>query len=172
MTHRVALALALCGLVSACGGTGFAEESVRPGPRPQPKPKPKPASQRALLVVTVVNGDTDARVRGATVRIGPHTARTDARGEAEIRVRRRAPLVVDVRARGYTPKSVRMPFQKRRKVTVRIYDPKLQWRMYGANARRTQAHTSIKLRPPFRVVWSRGVGSLVVCPAVVSDGVA
>ena len=35
--------------------------------------------------------------------------------------------------------------------------------------RRTMA---IRLRPPFRVVWSRGLGSLIEFPAVVSDGVA
>ena len=164
MISRLAFALAVCGLVSACGTSGLVDESFRLRP---PKKPPQ-----ALLVVTVVNGDTDARVRGATVRIGPHLARTNGRGEAEIRVRRRAPLMVGVTAKGYTPKRLRMPFQKRRKVTVRIYDPKLQWRMYGANPRRTQAHTAIRLRPPFRQVWSRGVGSLVEFPAVVSDGVA
>jgi outer membrane protein assembly factor BamB len=119
-----------------------------------------------------VNGDTHRRVRNARVRIGPHAARTNARGVAPIRIRRRAPLIVDVAARGYTQRSVRMPFHRRRKVTIRIYDPDLQWRMYGADLRRTQAHTDIHLRPPFRVVWSRGLGSLVEFPAVVSDGVA
>ena len=65
-----------------------------------------------------------------------------------------------------------MPFQQRREVTCGVYRAALQWPMYGANARRTQAHTDIGLRPPFRVVWSRGVGSLIEFPAVVSDGVA
>lgn len=130
------------------------------------------ANPPAKLVVTVVNGDTHRRVRGALVRIGRRADRTDQHGVAEIRVPRRRPLVVSVRARGYAPKSVRVAFQRRRKVTLRIYDPALQWRMYGANAARTQAHASIKLRPPFRVVWSRGIGSLVEFPAVVSDGVA
>lgn len=124
------------------------------------------------MLVTVVNGDTHGRVRNASVRIGPHVARTDGKGVASIRLKRRAPLIVDVAAPGYTARSVRMPFHLRRKVTVRVYDPDLQWRMYGADFRRTQAQTEIKLRPPFRVVWSRGVGSLVEFPAVVSDGVA
>lgn len=136
-----------------------------------PAEAPRPLGP-AKLVVTVVNGDTHRRVHGARVGIGPHMARTDRQGVAVIRVQRRVPLVVSVRARGFGPKSVRMAFQRRRKVTVRIYDPRLQWRMYGANPRRTQAHPNIRLRPPFRVVWSRGIGSLVEFPAVVSDGVA
>ena len=126
----------------------------------------------AVVVVTVVNGDTNRRVRGARVRIGRHAAVTDGRGEARVRVRRRAPLVVSVRARAYTAKDVRLPFQRRRRQTVRIFRPDQQWTMYGADHRRTQAHSGIALRPPFRVVWSRGLGSLVEFPAVVSDGFA
>lgn len=37
---------------------------------------------------------------------------------------------------------------------------------------RTQAPDGIRLRPPFRVVWSRGLGGLLEFPAVVSDDVA
>ena len=44
--------------------------------------------------------------------------------------------------------------------------------MYGATAARTQSHTAIGVRPPFRVVWSRGLGSLIEFPAVVANGVA
>ena len=55
---------------------------------------------------------------------------------------------------------------------MRLFRDALQWTMYGANDRRTQAPPDIKLRPPFKVVWSRGVGSLVEFPAVVADGVA
>jgi outer membrane protein assembly factor BamB len=65
-----------------------------------------------------------------------------------------------------------MPFQRRRHVKVRLYRAGLQWPMYGATPARTQAHPAIRLRPPFRVVWSRGIGSLIEFPAVVSDGVA
>ncbi len=65
-----------------------------------------------------------------------------------------------------------MPFKRKREVTVRLYRDDLQWTMYGANNRRTQAPADIKVRPPFKVVWSRGVGSLVEFPAVVADGVA
>ena len=44
--------------------------------------------------------------------------------------------------------------------------------MYGAGPERTQAQAAIRLRPPFRIVWSRGLGSLVEFPAVVAEGVA
>src|SRR3989442_10019413 len=44
--------------------------------------------------------------------------------------------------------------------------------MYGAPPGRTQAHPAIRLRPPFRTIWARGVGGLVEFPAVVSDGIA
>ena len=52
---------------------------------------------------------------------------------------------------------VRMPFKQHRgggrsASTV----TSLQWPMYGANSRRTQAHGGIKLRPPFRAVWVAG----------------
>ncbi len=65
-----------------------------------------------------------------------------------------------------------MPFQRRRRVVVRVWREALQWPMYGATRARTQAHLGIRLRPPFRIVWSRGLGSLIEFPAVVSDGVA
>ncbi len=44
--------------------------------------------------------------------------------------------------------------------------------MYGATATRAQAQTHIRLRPPFRIVWSVGLGGLIEFPAVVDDGVA
>ena len=123
-------------------------------------------------MITVVNGDTNRRVKGAVVRIGKRADRTNRRGVAGIRVPFRRSLDVTVRARGYTARTVREPFQRRRKVKVRLYRPALQWPVYGATALRSQAQTEITLRPPFRVVWSRGLGSLIEFPAVVSDGVA
>ncbi len=44
--------------------------------------------------------------------------------------------------------------------------------MYGAGPTRSQSQAVIRVRPPFRVVWSRGLGTLIEFPAVVSDGVA
>jgi outer membrane protein assembly factor BamB len=169
--------VALAALAAACsakheqrsdaprGGRSLAMHESPPVPARQP-------STRALLVVTVVNGDTNRRVRNAVVRIGRHVDRTNRHGAAGIRVPLRRPLNVTVKARGYSSRKIREPFQRRRKVTIRIYRPALQWPLYGASALRSQAQTEIALRPPFRVVWSRGMGSLIEFPAVVSDGVA
>src|SRR5262249_56256574 len=55
---------------------------------------------------------------------------------------------------------------------VRRAQRALQGPMYGVDAQRTQAQNEIRLRPPFRTVWSRGLGTLAEFPAVVSDGVA
>ncbi|HZO97862.1 MAG TPA: PQQ-binding-like beta-propeller repeat protein [Gaiellaceae bacterium] len=157
----------LAALVAGCGGGATVGRAPAPPPAPAPAPKPV----RAVLV-TVVDGDTHARVRGAVVRVGGRAARTDARGVARIPLRRHVALVTRVRARGYLERELRLPFRRRPRSTVRLYRPALQWPVYGVDARRTQAQTEIRLRPPFRVLWSRGTGSLTEFPAVVSEGVA
>jgi outer membrane protein assembly factor BamB/mRNA-degrading endonuclease toxin of MazEF toxin-antitoxin module len=172
MTRLAAALAAACGL--AAGSPAVAVAKLDDG-RPSPTVQAAAAARSgpAVLVVTVVNGDTNRRVKGAEVTIeGGRTGVTDASGEAHIRVLRRVPLAVSVRADAYTPAQVRKAFDERRRVTVRVYRPDQQWPMYGAGPRRTKQHGAIALRPPFRVVWSRGLGSLVEFPAVVSDGVA
>ncbi len=177
MTRLIAASVALLGLAAACAGDS--EETAAP---PEPAPLLAPAdppiakalrehSQAAKVLVTVVDGDTHARVRGARVVIGRRSGYADSTGLAAVQIRRRAALPVRVSKPGYGIRTVRMPFRQRREVTVRLYRDALQWTMYGANAQRTQAHPEIKLRPPFKVVWSRGVGALVEFPAVVTDGV-
>ena len=182
MTRLLAAGLALLGLAAACGGNS--DEAAPPAPTaaftapadaPAAKPlaapvrvKPRPTK----VLVTVVDGDTHRRVHGARVVIGKRADYANMRGLAAVKIKRRAALPVRVSKPGYGAKVVRMPFKRKREVTVRLYRDALQWTMYGANYRRTQAPTDIKLRPPFRVVWSRGVGSLVEFPAVVADGVA
>ena len=126
----------------------------------------------ARLVVTVVDGDRNSRVRRAAVRLWGRSARTDATGVAEIVVPRRQGLNVTVGARGFGTRTVWENFLASRKVTLRVYRPELQWPMYGATATRAQTQTHIRLRPPFRVVWTRGLGTLIEFPAVVDDGVA
>ena len=126
----------------------------------------------ARLVVTVVDGDRNLRVGSAAVRLWGRSARTDATGVAEIVVPRRQGLNVTVGARGFGTRTVWEDFLASRKVTLRVYRPDLQWPMYGATETRAQTQTHIRLRPPFRVVWSRGLGSLIEFPAVVADGVA
>jgi outer membrane protein assembly factor BamB len=170
MRRGVIALLAATGLVAGCG---HVRESAPPPVRvPRVVRQAPPVVQRHRVVVTVVDGDTGARVEGALVRVGRLADRANPKGNAEIRLRRLAPLVVSVRAQGYAERELRMPFQHRRRIVVRVYRDRLQWRMYGATPARTQAHSGIRVRPPFRVVWSRGLGSLIEFPAVVSDGVA
>jgi outer membrane protein assembly factor BamB len=176
----IAAGLALVGLASACGGNS--EEAAppattarftAPADMPERRELPPPARPRITrVVVTVVDGDTHRRVRGARVVIGIRGDYANKRGRAYLPIKHRTALPVSVSKPGYSARIVRMPFKERRRVTVRLFRPDLQWTMYGANERRTQAPPEIKVRPPFRVVWSRGLGSLVEFPAVVADGVA
>jgi outer membrane protein assembly factor BamB len=121
--------------------------------------------------VTVVNGDTRVPVRGAVVRLGGRTARTDRHGVARIHVRCRRATTVSVDRQGYTPLHRRLPLRRRLAFTLAVYQSALQWTMYGANAARTQAPPAIRLRPPFRIAWSRGMHGLLEFPAVISDGI-
>ncbi|MHB1242925.1 MAG: outer membrane protein assembly factor BamB family protein [Gaiellaceae bacterium] len=180
MIRLIAAGLALLGLAAACSG-GTEEEAVPAEPAPFLAPADPPVaralreakvSTAAEVLVTVVDGDTHARVAGARVVIGARGGYADATGLATVRIKRRAALPVRVSKPGYGLKVVRLPFRQRREVTVRLYRDDLQWPMYGANDRRTQANPEIDVRPPFKVVWSRGVGALVEFPAVVSNGVA
>ena len=182
MTRLIAAGLAVLGLAAACGGnseeaappattsayTGAADAPAR---KPLP-PAPTPRRRITRVVVTVVDGESHRRVRGARVVMGVKGDYANKRGRAYLPIRRRTALPVRVSKPGYATRIVRMPFKQRRRVTVRLFRPDLQWTMYGANARRTQTQPDLKVRPPFKVVWSRGLGSLVEFPAVVADGVA
>ena len=81
-------------------------------------------------------------------------------------------LNVTVRANGFSTRTVLEQFEDFRKVTVRVFRPELQWPMYGATPARSQSQIHIRLRPPFRTVWSLGLGGLIEFPAVVDGGVA
>jgi outer membrane protein assembly factor BamB len=155
-----------------CGGKRTAPPPPTTTAAPQARIKHARVETRGRVVITVVDGDTGRRVQGALVRIGRLADRANRKGNAEVHLRRFAPLVVSVHARGYGDRELRMPFQHRRRVVLRVYRDGLQWPMYGATPARTQAHPAIHARPPFRVVWSRGLGSLIEFPAVVSDAVA
>jgi outer membrane protein assembly factor BamB len=122
--------------------------------------------------VTVVDGDTNRRLAGARVAVGGRSARANGHGVARLSLRRRGDYVATARVTGYAPRAVRFPFEARRGQTLRLYRRSLQWPVYGATAARTQGQAALQVRPPFRVVWSRGLGSLVEFPAAISDGVA
>jgi outer membrane protein assembly factor BamB len=155
-------------LAAGCGAQQSAQREAAPvAPRPIIGPAPTVAVQ-----VTVVDGDTNRRVSGARVRVGGRSARSDRHGVARVPLTHRAPLVTSAAKPGYGERAVRLSFQTHPKSTIRIYRPTSQWTMYGAGPNRTQSQPTIRVRPPFRVVWSRGLGTLIEFPAVVSDGVA
>jgi outer membrane protein assembly factor BamB len=176
VTARVLLLAAVVVLVAGCGGSHQAAPpptTTHPKPKPRPKPKPKPHASHEMtkLVVTILDGDRRERVRGAHVSLWGKSGRTDRHGTTTI-VAPRGRHDVSVSARGYTPARVSVNFQHSRWQTVDVYQPDLQWPLYGATEARTQAPEKIRLRPPFRLVWSRGLGHLIEFPAVVSNGYA
>jgi outer membrane protein assembly factor BamB len=159
------------GVAAACGGK-HATAPPELGPAPTLHRELAPMPGMARLVITVVDGDRDVRVRHATVRLWGRRARTNTRGVAQVLVPQRRTLDVTVTARGFGARTVPLDFGPRRKRQIRIYRPELQWPMYGATPQRAQAQPHIRLRPPFRTVWSRGMGTLIEFPAVVDDDVA
>jgi outer membrane protein assembly factor BamB len=174
MTARVLLVAGVVALLAGCGGSGHRTASTT-APSPKPKPKPHvrhgPSNPRGKVVVTILDGDRRLRVRGAVVKLWKQSARTDRHGETVIDAPRRR-LPVSVSARGYTPVHIRLDFKHRPRQTIRIYQPALQWPVYGADPGRTQAQPHLRLRPPFRLIWSRGLGHLIEFPAVVWNGFA
>src|SRR5919201_664926 len=168
------LALALLAVTAGCGSHERAKRTVAH----VRAPKAPPAKVRGVIHhgswvhVTVVDGDRGRRVPGAFVRIGRHARISDRRGIARVHLKRRGDLVVHVRRRGYTVAAQRFQFRNHPLRTIRVYQPKLQWTMYGVGPTRTQVQPYIRLRPPFRIVWSRGMAGLLEFPAVVSNGVA
>jgi outer membrane protein assembly factor BamB len=163
------IAAVVLGIFAGCSA---GDESSDPTTTRAEPVRPAPTAPRNKRVyVSVVDGDTNRIVRDAVVRIGRLTHPVSRRGVAVFGVKR-APQRVRVTAPGYSRRSLVLPFHRRRWKTVRIYRPELQWPLYGVKPSRTQAHDAIKVRPPFRQVWSRSVETLIEFPAVVSDGVA
>ena len=117
--------------------------------------------------------ETSAR-RCAARSSASSAARADQphRRGARILLPHRGRLLVTVAKRGYDAYSQRLNFVNRPLHGVRVYQQKLQWTMYGATPQRTQAHPYIRVRPPFKTIWSRAAGALLEFPAVVDDGVA
>ena len=182
--RRAALAVAaLALLVTGCSSQGpgagepapSAPETGATGagaPAEAPPAETSPPERPREALVTVVDGDLGTRVAGAEVTVAAEGGSSDERGLARVPLPRKGSLVVGIEAPGYVPKRVRLDFRDRRRYTIRIYQEALQWPFYGATFARTQAQPRIELRPPFRTVWSRGVGSLVEFPAVVWEGIA
>jgi outer membrane protein assembly factor BamB len=172
MIKRVLVVAALIALLAGCGGSRHAQPPPETHPKPKPKPVPHGNQNVFNLVVTVLDGDRRVRVRDARVSLGGKSGRTDRHGVTTIRAPRQRPLEVSVSARGYGHSLTRVDFRHSRWQTVDVYRPELQWPIYGATAARTQAPADIRLHPPFRTVWSRGLGHLIEFPAVVDSGFA
>ena len=171
MIARALVVAALVALLAGCGGSGQQAQPPTTTTKPKPKPKHHASHKMTKLVVTILDGDRRTRVRGAKVSLWGRSGRTDRHGVTTIV----APLgrhEVSVSKRGYGPARELVDFQRSRRQTVDVYQPDLQWPLYGATGARTQAPTEIRLRPPFRLVWSRGLGHLIEFPAVVADGFA
>jgi outer membrane protein assembly factor BamB len=171
--RKLVLLLVGAAFLAGCGarqeaGTTTADTPSRTVSHTAPDIAPRPTA----VQVTVVDGDTNRRVRDARVTIGDRSARSNRLGVARIRLLRHAALVTQAVKPGYGRRAVRLSFRTHPKSTIRVYRRSLQWTMYGAGPARTQAQVSIHVRPPFRVVWSRGLGTLIEFPAVVADGVA
>jgi hypothetical protein len=109
----VLLVAALVAVLAACGSS---HQAAPPPPKPKPKkPKPVPPVSRGLapLVVTILDGDRRVRVPGAHVSLWGKRGRTDKHGVTTIEGPRKR-LLVRVEAKGYTPATVRLNFQRRR----------------------------------------------------------
>ena len=176
MIRRSLVLLGVVGLVAGCGGGGHPQTTAQTTAQTLTHPKPAPTTtqstgRKAKLVVTILDGDLRVRVPGAHVRLWGQTGTTNRHGVTIIEAPRTR-HEVSVAARGYSPVQARLDFRGSRRRTIRIYQPDLQWTLYGATTARTQAPTQIRLRPPFRVVWSRGLDRLIEFPAVVDDGIA
>jgi outer membrane protein assembly factor BamB len=161
------LALALC--VAACSEGGAEPPKPEATPR-APIPTVSEAPPTPQAAVRVVDGDTLKPIVRAVVVVAGEGIHVDADGVATMVPRERASLRVS--AQGYATRVVRVNFRRRLVERVELWNPSLQWPVYGVNPARTQAHPRIKLRPPFRVAWTRDVGSLLEFPAVVWNGVA
>ncbi len=161
MKRRIALLAAFAAVATACGNAQNGEAVA-----------PARACKPTLVRVTVMNGDTHKPVRGARVSVANRVVESNAKGQVWHRLKCRRSVPVHITAKGYLPRLARPPFKQRRRVVVRVYRRSLQWPIYGATPERTQAQEHIAIRPPFRVAWSRGLGSLIEFPAVVSEGVA
>jgi outer membrane protein assembly factor BamB len=170
MDRRLHLAL-LCGaLALAAVSCSEGEDPPVPAPKAATPTIEEPPPPAPTAVIRVRDGDTAKPVRNVRLRLGGERLRLGPHAVARVVPRARAK--VRVSARGYGARVVKVNFRRRVVQRVDLWRPSAQWPIYGANPARTQAHPKIRIRPPFRVVWKRDMGSLLEFPAVVWDGVA
>ena len=158
--------------VAGCGGGGDDEGDVAALPRAPDVTvsAPAPAPPPPQMTVRVVDGDSGKPVRGARVLVSGDASRSTSTGVARVAEPQHHRFRVVVSARGYE-RSTRVDRAGDR-AQVRIWRTATQWPMYGATPARTQVHSAIKLRPPFKPIWHRKLHGLIEFPAVVWQGVA
>jgi outer membrane protein assembly factor BamB len=118
----------------------------------------------------VVDGDTGRTIVGAILSAFGRSARTNRLGIASLPLPERPYFTIRAGAPGYVPGSPSFGRTGGNRYTLELYRRDLQWPFYGGGPERQQAQPSIGLRPPFRIVWSRGLGGLLEFPAVVWQG--
>jgi outer membrane protein assembly factor BamB len=152
---------------AGCGGGGGPSRST--GQTATTTTVAAPPALRAVSV-TIVDGDTGRLVPAAVA----SAAGARRRGRVLLVPLGLRSLTVSARAPAYGAQSERVVLGRalRQTVTLELYRSADQWTMYGASPARTQDQEAIQLRPPFRVVWARDLGSLLEYPAAVDDGVA
>ena len=100
--RKLALLLAGAGLlVAGCGPRHEAATTTVTRVRTISHVDPVPDVRPQSVQVTVVDGDTNARVRGARVTIGRRSAHTDRHGVAKIPLLRHTALVTAAIKNGY-----------------------------------------------------------------------
>jgi hypothetical protein len=154
--------------VSAC--SAGEESATTPAPRAAAPTAEEPPPPAPFAVISVRDGDSSKPVRNAVMKVGGERVELGSNGLARLTPRPGAR--VKVSARGYGTRVVELNFRRRLVQRIDLWRPAAQWPVYGANPARTQAHSGIKIRPPFRVLWRREMGSLLEFPAVVWNGVA
>ena len=112
-----------------------------------------------------------ARRIGGRAPVGPARATRTARRRRDRRAQRRGARRHGRRARLLDAHGVESSALAGRRRSASI-GPTCNGRCTARRPTRAEAQTHIRLRPPFRIVWSLGIGSLIEFPAVVDDGVA
>jgi outer membrane protein assembly factor BamB len=172
MIRSLVFLAAVTAVVSACGGK---DGSSPPANRAttvasvSTRPVVPPERPLARTFITVVDGDTGKAVSGVEVSVAGRRSRTDPSGRAVVARPDRPHYAVRLQASGYIPRKERVR-ASRRALRLVLYRRAAQWPYYGVTPSRAQVQASLRLRPPFRVVWSRAFGGLLEFPAVVWEG--
>lgn len=170
--RALVLAVLILGLLGCAGGPEETAPPSAPPGVPTAEEPAAPAEPAPEAVVRVVDGDSSKPVAGATVAVADERARTGRDGTASLAEPEWRNAKVRLSAPGYRARTVGIALREDRPHTVRLWQPGLQWTMYGANPARTQVHPKISLRPPFRPLWRRSLHGMLEFPAVVWEGVA